>query len=31
LRRLLQGIVQRWPDVQFISADELVERIDPAT
>lgn len=31
LRRLLQGIVQRWPDVQFISANELVERIDPAT
>lgn len=31
LGRLLQGIVQRWPDVQFISADELVERIDPAT
>ena len=31
LRRLLQGIVQRWPDVQFISADELVEHIDPAT
>ena len=30
LRRLLQGIVQRWPDVQFISADDLVERIDPA-
>ena len=30
LHRLLQGIVQRWPDVQFISADELVERIDPA-
>lgn len=29
LRRLLQGIVQRWPDVQFISADELVDRIDP--
>jgi len=30
LRRLLQGIVQRWPDVRFISADELVERIGPA-
>lgn len=30
LRRLLRGIVQRWPDVQFISADELVERMDPA-
>ncbi|MFO7901561.1 MAG: hypothetical protein R6U98_02780, partial [Pirellulaceae bacterium] len=28
LRRLLQGIVQRWPDVQFISADELAERIE---
>jgi len=27
LKRLLQGIVQHWPDVQFISADELVERI----
>ena len=31
LGRLLQGIVQRWPDVQFISADDLVHRIDPAT
>lgn len=30
LRRLLQGIVQRWPDIRFIGADELVERIDPA-
>lgn len=30
LRRLLQGIVQRWPDVRFIGADELVERIGPA-
>ena len=28
LRRLLQGIVQRWPDVCFISADELTDRID---
>ena len=27
LKRLLDGIVQRWPDVQFISADELVDRI----
>jgi hypothetical protein len=31
LRRLLQGIVRRWPDVKFISADEMVQRIDPAT
>jgi hypothetical protein len=31
LRGLLQGIVRRWPDVEFISADELVERIEPAT
>lgn len=31
LKRLLQGIVQHWPDVQFISADELVERVSPAT
>ena len=30
LRRLLQAIIQHWPEVQFISADELVERIDPA-
>ena len=29
LRRLLQGIAQRCPDVQFISADELVALIDP--
>jgi hypothetical protein len=27
LKRLLDGIVQRWPDVQFISADELADRI----
>ncbi len=27
LRQLLDGIVCRWPDVQFISADELVEKI----
>ena len=26
LKRLLRGIVQRWPDVQFISADELVSK-----
>ena len=31
LRRLLTGIARRWPEVQFISADELAERIDPAT
>lgn len=30
LRRLLQGIVRRWPDVRFIGADELVQRIGPA-
>jgi hypothetical protein len=30
LRSLLQGILTRWPDAQFISGDELVERIDPA-
>ena len=27
LKRLLDGIVSRWPDVQFISADELVEKV----
>jgi len=27
LRLLLRKIVNRWPDVQFISADQLVERI----
>ena len=27
LKSLLDGIVKRWPDVQFISADELVENI----
>ena len=30
LRRLLSGIVDRWPDVQFISADELAKRIAPS-
>jgi hypothetical protein len=29
LRRLLQRITQRWQDVQYISAEQLVERIDP--
>lgn len=29
LRSLFQRIVRRWPDVQFISADELVARIRP--
>lgn len=28
LKRLLQSIVTRWPDVQFIGADELVTRIE---
>jgi len=27
LKRLLKEIVRRWPDVQFISADQLVRRI----
>ena len=31
LHRLLRGLVDRWPDVQFISSDELVERIDSTT
>lgn len=31
LRRLLQGIVQRWPDARFIGVDELVERISTPT
>ena len=30
LKRLLKEIVRRWPDVQFISADQLVGRIMPA-
>jgi len=30
LKRLLTGIVRRWPDVKFISADELVEKISPS-
>ncbi|MDK9708674.1 MAG: hypothetical protein OEL83_16650 [Desulforhopalus sp.] len=29
LRELLRSFVQRWPDVRFISADELIERINP--
>ena len=29
LKQLLRGIVERWPDVQFISTDQLVERIVP--
>jgi hypothetical protein len=28
LKRLLQEVVRRWPDVQFISADQLVRRIE---
>jgi len=28
LERLLGDIVQRWPDVQFISSDELVDKIE---
>ena len=28
LKRLLGGIVNRWPDVQFISADALVRKIE---
>jgi hypothetical protein len=28
LKRLFQSIVTRWPDVQFIGADELVTRIE---
>ena len=27
LKQLLNGIVRRWPEVQFISADELVEKV----
>jgi hypothetical protein len=28
LKRLLEGIVQRWPDVEFIGAGELARRIE---
>ena len=28
LKRLLDGIVERWPDVQFISTDVLVDKIE---
>lgn len=28
LGKLLQGIVTRWPEVQFVSADELAERME---
>jgi hypothetical protein len=31
LKRLLGGIVERWPDVQFISADVLVDKIEVMT
>lgn len=31
LKRLLDGIVERWPDVQFISADLLVDKIEATT
>ena len=31
LKRLLRGIVERWPDVQFISADALVARVERTT
>ncbi len=27
LKQLLDGIVRRWPDVRFVSADELVGKI----
>lgn len=29
LSRLLQGIVQRWPEVEFVSVDRLVAELDP--
>jgi len=28
LKRLLQGIVQRWPEVEFLSVDRLVREMD---
>jgi len=28
LRRLLGGIIERWPDAHFISADALVDKIE---
>lgn len=31
LKRLLRGIVERWPDAQFISADALVAKIERTT
>ena len=31
LKRLLGGIVERWPDVQFISTDVLVDKIKVST
>ena len=31
LKRFLGGIVKRWPDVQFISADALLEKIEATT
>lgn len=31
LKRLLDGIVERWPDVQFISTDALVDKIEVTT
>jgi hypothetical protein len=30
LKRLLQGIVRRWPDVEFIGVDDLAQRIEAA-
>jgi len=29
LKKLLKAIVQRWPDVEYVSAGELVEIIKP--
>ncbi len=31
LKRLLDGMLQRWPDIEFISADQLVQIIDDST
>jgi hypothetical protein len=31
LKRFLHGVVERWPDVKFISADVLLDKIEATT
>ena len=31
LKRLLSGIIERWPEIRFVSADSLLEKIEATT